>query len=164
MGYRNFCSRITGMPVVIFRKYLRRFELQLTRVLWKSLWNCWRRKKFLRVKICHPAQAGKFPASKALNSNQLANSLGINIVTSGGKPHNSRIGVLHISQFLTFRFAFASAHKNRLNCYPHPPSTQPGKLPGEYRRDRSASFVFCLPSVSPGACVCAKCRRRSTSQ
>ena len=77
------------MPVLSGRNYLRSRDLRWMDVLWKSLWNCWTPGKFLRVKICHPAQAGKFPASKALNSNQLANSLGINIVKSCGKPSHS---------------------------------------------------------------------------
>src|ERR1022692_3461129 len=49
-----------------------------------------------------------------------------------------------------------------LNRCPRRPSARPGKLPGVYRRDRSASFVFCLPSVSRAASVYAKYRRRST--
>jgi hypothetical protein len=41
------------------------------------------------------------------------------------------------------------------------PSGRQGKPPAGYRRGRCASFVFCPPSAFRGACVCAKCRRRS---
>jgi hypothetical protein len=74
------------MAVVLHGKYLRRFELQRVAPLWKSLWNCWREQKSLAVKICNGVRDGEFLASKALNSNQLGNSLRINIVKRREKP------------------------------------------------------------------------------
>ena len=94
--------RGTGIAVVVGPKYLRRFDLRRRGMLWKSLWNCWPRGKFLRVKICYPARAGEFLDAKALNSNQLGNSLGINIGGINGASTYSQFGDLHISRFVTF--------------------------------------------------------------
>ena len=78
--------RVTRSTVVFRGKYLRRFELLGSGALWKSLWNCWRREKCLEVKICQLAHAGVFLAPKALSSNQLGNSLDINIGGISGNP------------------------------------------------------------------------------
>jgi hypothetical protein len=91
-----------GKAVVLPGKYLRRFELRGRGVLWKSLWNCWLRKKYLAVKICQRFGCGRFSVAKTLSSNQLGNSLGINIVRVRENRDFSHFGVLHIPQLLTF--------------------------------------------------------------
>jgi hypothetical protein len=91
-----------GKAVVLPGKYLRRFELRGTGVLWKSLWNCWLLRKYLVVKICQPVRCRRFSVAKTLSSNQLGNSLGINIVWMRENRDFSHFGVLHISRLLTF--------------------------------------------------------------
>jgi hypothetical protein len=80
-------------------------------VLWKSLWNYWLRKKCLVVKIRRPSRRGGLPNPKALNSNQLGNSLGINMGGTCGKAGYSGFGDLHISRFLTFEFRVSERGK-----------------------------------------------------
>ena len=82
--------RVTRSTVVFRGKYLMGFELRVTAALWKSLWNCWQGEKCLEVKICQLARTGVFLAPKALSSNQLGNSLDINIGGIGGNPASSR--------------------------------------------------------------------------
>jgi hypothetical protein len=65
-------------------------------VLWKSLWNCWLGKKSLPVKICQGVRDAGFLAPKALNSNQLGNSLRINIVKTREKAAYFGFVDLHI--------------------------------------------------------------------
>jgi hypothetical protein len=84
------------MPVVYPVNYLRGFGLRPASVLWKSLWNCWLRRKSLAVKICHGVCDAEFLAPKALNSNQLGNSLRINIVKTCEMPAYSSFVDLHI--------------------------------------------------------------------
>ena len=52
-----------------------------------------------------------FFIAKALNSNQLDNSLNINIGKICENPAASHIGDLHILWYLTFRSVSASAHR-----------------------------------------------------
>ena|ERR1700728_314905 len=150
---------------------------------------------------------GCFPARKVLNSNQLDNSLGINIVglevrvsefrfadlhilglqpsnfcsPQGLKPGSNSglyaalkrrsstspsVPIFHLTAGISESFLHFPSQKTNdsllLNCCLRPPLKRLGRLPGEYRRDRSASFVFCLPSVFRAACACGKYRRRST--
>jgi hypothetical protein len=72
-------------------------------LLWKSLWNCWPLEESLAVKICQSLREAGFLAPKALNSNQLGNSLRINIVKTLEKPPYSRFVDLHIWRSVTFR-------------------------------------------------------------
>ena len=48
---------------------------------------------------------------KALNSNQLGNSFGINIGGSQGKPTGCQFGLLHILGFMTFEFHVSERQK-----------------------------------------------------
>jgi hypothetical protein len=84
-------------------KYLRRFELRGAGLLWKSLWNCWPWRESLPVKICQGIREAGFLAPKVLNSNQLGNSLRINIAQNREKAAYSRFADLHIWRSMTFR-------------------------------------------------------------
>ena len=95
------------MAVVSRGKYLRGFELRGAALLWKSLWNCWPSGESLAVKICQGFRGAEFPAPKALNSNQLGNSLRINIVKTREKAAYSRFVDLHIWRSVTFRIGRA---------------------------------------------------------
>ena len=148
------------MPVVFQGNCLSRFELRCRRAAGcgKACGIAGSTRNVCRQTAVSRLSAADFPPSKALNSNQLGNSLRINMAETSGRPIRSHFGVLHMCAvaYLPIR------HPKPLNCCPRRPSERPGKPPGGYRRGRSVSFVFCLPSVFRGACVCAKCRRRST--
>jgi hypothetical protein len=96
--------------------YLRGFELQAAGVLWKSLWNCWQLGESLAVKICQAICDHGFLASKALNSNQLGNSLRINIVKTSEKAAYSRFADLHIWRSMTFRLVRSWRTTKQFNC------------------------------------------------
>ena len=57
-----------------------------------------------------------FPLRKALSSNHLGNSLGINIVKTGGKPGNFRFGDLHISGVPDLPVPHSLGAEARLEC------------------------------------------------
>ena len=67
--------------------------------LWKSLWNCWQAENDFRGKdLSATSPRAGFPASKALNSNQLGNSFDINMGRGGGKAeHIPTLGICTFS-------------------------------------------------------------------
>jgi hypothetical protein len=73
------------------------------------LWNWRLSEKCLTVKICQAIRGDEFSIAKGMNSNQLGNSLGINIGGMAGKSNDSRFGVLHILGLLAFRFCRPAA-------------------------------------------------------
>ena len=81
------------------------------------MWNCWQLGESLAVKICRAICDHGFVASKALNSNQLGNSLRINIVKTREKAAYSRFADLHIWRSMTFEFLVSERRKTIVSTH-----------------------------------------------
>jgi hypothetical protein len=79
----------TGIAVVLAGKYLSRFELRWPIMLWKSLWNAGCEKNAWGQSAMTGITLQCFTPCKALSSNQLGNSLAINIAEIQTAPINS---------------------------------------------------------------------------
>jgi hypothetical protein len=78
-----------------------RLGLACATFLWKSLWNGWRREKASDRELRCKARNMVSQTPKALSSNQLGNSLGINMERLLKTLRVPVFEVLHISRFLT---------------------------------------------------------------
>ena len=95
------------MTVVLRGKYLRGFELRGAGRAVEKLVELLALGKMAGGKdLSSCLTAADFRPPKALNSNQLGNSLRINIGTTREKSAYSHFADLHISGSLTFRFRF----------------------------------------------------------
>lgn len=77
-------------------KSLRQLRLRVLRAAVESLWNCGRGGKGFSIKPISGIDFPNWDAPKTLNSNQLANSLGINMGGGEVQASDSQIGDLHI--------------------------------------------------------------------